>query len=98
MKVLGVKKNCQNGFGEIGRLPCRTRCLFSIVRYWFKILCLNERKYVKIVYKDMFNTIKRHPNTFNLAKQSKRLLSQYSFLSCMVISKSSICQCVIRIV
>jgi hypothetical protein len=80
-KVLGVKKNCQNDFvyGEIGRLPCRTRCLLSIVKYWFKILRLNDRKYVKIVYKDMLNTIERHPNTLNWANQVKCLLSRYGF-------------------
>jgi hypothetical protein len=35
--------------------------------------------YVKIVFKDMLNTIGKHPNTFNLENRVQRLLSQYSF-------------------
>ena len=52
-KILGVKTTTQNDFvyGELGRVNYVTKRYYIIIKYWFKVLCTSENKFVKTVYK-----------------------------------------------
>ena len=62
--LLGVKQSAQNDFvyGELGRLIYQVQRYISIVRYWLKIINLEENKYVKCIYNMMIQDIQLFPN------------------------------------
>ena len=64
---------------NIGRLELRTLRLYRIVKYWFKILSMPERKYVSIMYNTMINDLEVNPNKNNWASLLRDLLSQMGF-------------------
>ena len=80
-RLLGVKKTTQNDFiyGEFGRTNFLTKRYLLIIRYWFKILSADERKYVKLIYRLMQNDIEAKPNTVNWASLLRDLLSSLGF-------------------
>ena len=80
-RLLGVKKTTQNDFiyGELGRTNFLTKRYQLIIRYWFKILSADERKYVKLIYRLMQNDIEAKPNTVNWASLLRDLLSTLGF-------------------
>ena len=80
-RLLGVKKTTQNDFiyGELGRTNFLTKRYLLIIRYWFKILSADERKYVKLIYRLMQNDIEARPNTVNWASLLRDLLSSLGF-------------------
>ena len=66
--LLDVKQSTQNDFvyGELGRLR-----YISIMRYWLKIINLEENKYVKCIYNMMIQDIQLFPNKPNWALHVK---------------------------
>ena len=80
-RLLGVKKTTQNDFiyGELGRTNFLTKRYLLLIRYWFKILSADERKYVKLIYRLMQNDIEARPNTVNWASLLRDLLSSLGF-------------------
>ena len=80
-RLLGVKKNTQNDFiyGELGRTKFLTKRYLLIIKYWFKILSADERKYVKLIYRLMQNDIEARPNTVNWASLLRDLLTSLRF-------------------
>ena len=80
-KILGVKKTTQNDFiyGELGRISFHCRHLFNIVKFWMKILCSNENKYVSRVYKLLKSDFENNPNIVNWCSKLKQLLCSLGF-------------------
>ena len=80
-KLLGVKQSTQNDFiyGERGRLNFQVQRYISIVRYWLKIVTLDENKYVKCIYNMMIQDLESSPEKPNWALHVKHLLSIYGF-------------------
>ena len=80
-KLLGVKQSTQNDFiyGELGRLNFQVQRYISIVRYWLKIVTLDENKYVKCIYNMMIQDLESSPEKPNWALHVKHLLSIYGF-------------------
>ena len=80
-QLLSVKTSTQNDFiyGELGRTNYYTRRLFSIIKYWFKVISTKDRKYVKQVYYTMLDDIAWNPNVKNWASMVKNLLSNLGF-------------------
>ena len=80
-KLLGVKKNTQNDFvyGECNRKSLLVKRQYCIIKYWFKILQCNERKYVSHIYKMMLADLEVYPNKVNWAYLVKDLLSRLGF-------------------
>ena len=68
-QLLDVKTSTQNDFiyGELGRTNYYTRSLFSMIKYWFKVISTKDRKYVKQIYNIMLNDIASNPNVKNWA-------------------------------
>lgn len=66
-QLLGVRLQTQNNFiyGELGRFPLQIYRVISVVRYWLKIITLEDRKYAKIAYKIMLTDLQRYPNRKN---------------------------------
>ena len=80
-KLLGVKQSTQNDFvyGELGRLKYQVQRYISIMRFWLKIINLEEKKYVKCIYNMRIQDIQLFPNKPNWALHVKTLLSVYDF-------------------
>ena len=80
-QLLGVKTSTQNDFiyGELGRTNYYTRRIYIIVKYWFKVLNSDNRKYIKNVYNLMLNDMNVNPNTRNWASLVKNVLSHLGF-------------------
>ena len=66
-QLLGVKTSTQNDFiyRELGRTNYYTRRLFSIIKYWFKVISTKGRKYVKQIYYITLDDIAFNPNVKN---------------------------------
>ena len=80
-KLLGVKQATQNDFvyGELGRINFQVQRYISILRYWLKVINLEEHKYVKCIYNMMIQDLQLMPNKPNWALHVKNLLSIYGF-------------------
>jgi hypothetical protein len=80
-RILGVRPQTQNDFiyGELGRTNIKTLRYVNIIRYWLKIVCLNELKYVKSVYKTMIQELERNPGKNSWVKSVKNLLDNLGF-------------------
>ena len=80
-KPLGVKKTTQNDFvyGELGRVNYATKRLYTIIKYWFKILTTPDNKYVKIIYNMMLSDLEELPNKTNWASLVRSLLQNLGF-------------------
>ena len=63
-KLLSVKQCTQNDFvyGELGRCHFQTQRFYNIIKYWLKIICCQDTKYVKIVYDMLLNDLNTYPN------------------------------------
>ena len=59
-QLLGVKTSTQNDFiyGELGRTDYYTKRIYIIIKYWFKVVYADERKYISEIYKVMLNDIR----------------------------------------
>ena len=80
-KLLGVKQSTQNDFiyGELGRIDYQSRRYLAIIKYWFKVICSEENKYIKQIYNMMVNDLAAHPLKRNWASCVKDLLCQLGF-------------------
>jgi hypothetical protein len=80
-QLLGVKTQTQNNFiyGELGRLPLRLNRLVIIIKYWFKILRCENKKYIKYTYLFMLNDMNISPNKVSWATQVKDILETHGF-------------------
>ena len=76
-KILSVKQSTQNGFiyGELGRIDYLSRryMYLAIIKYWFKVVCSEENKYIKQVYNMMLDDIAIQPLKQNWASCVKDL-------------------------
>jgi len=45
-QLLGIRTQTQNDFvyGELGRFPLQTNIIISIIRYWLKVIALDNRQ------------------------------------------------------
>ena len=66
-------------FIELGRTNYYTRRLFSIIKYWFKVISTKARKYVKQIYYVMLDDIASNPDVKNWASMVKHTLSNLGF-------------------
>ena len=75
-RILGVKKTTQNDFiyGELGRTTFKNNRLYSILRYWIKIVQCNENKYISKIYHMLNNDIDQRPGLKNWCSFVKCLL------------------------
>ena len=80
-KRLGVKRSTQNDFvyGELGRVPLQIKIFYSVINCWFKILEVEENRYIRYAYQLMLNDIENKPNCVNWAARVKFLLSSLGF-------------------
>ena len=66
-------------YGELGRINYYTRRLFSIIKYWFKVISTKDRKYVKQIYCITLDDIASNPNVKTWASIVKNTLSNLGF-------------------
>ena len=80
-QILNVKIQTPNNFiyGELGRLPLKLQRLPCIIKYWIKITRTDDRKYIKLVYKQMLNDINTNDETTNWTSKIKNLLNTMGF-------------------
>ena len=80
-KRMGVKQSTQNDFiyGELGRKTFVTSRYYNIIKYWLKILCVNELKYNKLVYDLLISDSLDHPNKSSWVTLLTDLLSSFGF-------------------
>ena len=80
-RLLGVKSTTQNDFvyGELGRLSFQYIRYFNIIKYWVKILHLNDNKYVRKVYDLLKDDIVSMPNKHIWCTLLKHLLCNLGF-------------------
>ena len=76
-RILGVKKTTQNDFiyGDLGRIDFKTRRYVNIIKYWLKLLTLNENKFAKKVYLMLKIDSETRPEKENWCTLLKNLLS-----------------------
>jgi hypothetical protein len=79
--MLGVKTQTQNCFiyGELGRMPLRQTRLVKVIKYWFKILQSEEKKYRRHIYYLMLQDIERYPDKSSWATHVRNILEIYGF-------------------
>jgi len=79
--VLGVRRAVPNAFiySEFGIFPLIIGRQKRIVKYWLKILSLNENNPVKIVYKLLLKDIEENVNRTNWASLLKSMLEKCGF-------------------
>ena len=85
-KILGVKKSTQNDFiyGELGRVSFKTVHMYNIIKYWLKILRMDNKKYVYITYTMLKNDIERQENIRNWCSMLKDLLCSLGFVDAWI--------------
>ena len=66
-------------YGELERTNYQTKRYLLIIKYWFKILLSDDRKYIKIIYKEMLNDFDMVPNTVNWVSLVRHLLLSLGF-------------------
>ena len=76
-----VKKGTQNDFvyGELGSLNCQYVQYFIIIKYWIKILHVNDNKYVKKVYNMLKYGFESNPDKKNWCSLLYSLLCSLGF-------------------
>ena len=61
------------------------KTIYSALKFWLTILgAINERKYIKVVYKLMLSDLTLHPNKTSWASLMRDTFSRLGFLSCLV--------------
>ena len=80
-QLLGVKTATQNDFvyGELGRTNYYTRRIYIIIKYWFKVIYADERKYISQIYNVMLNDIADRQNIQNWASLVRNTLANLGF-------------------
>lgn len=79
--ILRIPKRSPNIFarGELGRHTIyMTRCL-KLIKYWLRILRLEDNRYPKVCYKLQYKWINQNPRTDCWARQVKEVLEKYGF-------------------
>ena len=74
--MLGVRKTVPTVFVylECGVLPLKSIRLIRIIKYWVKIIHLEEKKTLKLLYKYQFKQMHENVNIKNWAQQVKAIL------------------------
>ena len=80
-KILNVKRTTQNDFvyGILGRKKLIINRYYRIVKYWLKLLCIENIKYTKIVYNLLLHDAEIYPNKKSWVTLLKSLLSELGF-------------------
>ena len=80
-RMLSVKQSTQNNFiyGETGRISYIQRRYFNIIKYWLKICCSRNTKYIKIVYDMLKTNNETYRNNVNWVSKVQTLLSTLVF-------------------
>ena len=55
--------------------------IYSIIRYWLKIVSMNDNKYAKFIYNMLLEDMRQNPDKINWASSVKHLLSNYGFMN-----------------
>ena len=78
-----MKQSTQNDFiyGELGRINFASQRYISIIRYWLKLVSLNENKCAKCIYNMQIEDMRNNPDKSNWASSVKQLLSKYGFMN-----------------
>jgi len=79
--ILKIKRSTQNDFvyGILGRRNFIYQRHYRIIKYWLKILCTDDHKYCKIIYKMLKNDAELCPNKISWVTLVKDLLSTMGF-------------------
>ena len=67
-------------YGELGRCHFQTQRFYNIIKYWLKIICCQDTKYVKIVYDILLNDLNTYPNKVSWVKLIRNLLGELGFM------------------
>ena len=80
-RFLGVKRTTQNDFiyGELGRMSFKNVRLYTILRYWIKIINCTENKYVSKVYSMLKSDFENRQNVKNWCSLVRNLLCELGF-------------------
>ena len=80
-QLLGVKKCTQNDFiyGELGRTPLQNFRLYTVIKYWIKILHSDDKRYIKIIYNTLYQDLIAKPNSINWVSLLRDLLFRLGF-------------------
>jgi len=76
-RILGVKKTTQNDliYGDLGRIDLKTRRYVNIIKYWLKLLALNEKMFAKKFFLMLKIDIETRPEKENWCTLLKNLLN-----------------------
>ena len=80
-KLLGVRMQTQNNFiyGELGRTSIKCKRVLGVIKYWLKIIQLDNIKYVRIVYDALYRQIVTKPNKKSWVTSVRDLLQSLGF-------------------
>ena len=80
-KRLGVRQQTQTNavYGELGRTSLTIGRVINVIKYWLKVVQLDDIKYIKIVYNVMCRDLAIKPNSTSLAKSVRQLLQSIGF-------------------
>ena len=74
--ILGVRGQTQNNFvyGELGRTSLKSRRVVNVIRYWLKIVQLDNTKFAREMYSLMYRHLDNNPTHMSWARNVKTLL------------------------
>ena len=80
-QLLGVKTSTQNDFiyGELGRTNYYARRIYIIIKFWFKVLFAEDRKYISQIYRVMLRDMTDRQNVQNWASLVRNTLANLGF-------------------
>ena len=80
-KLLGVRQQTQTNFvyGELGRNSLKVGRVINVIKYWLKVVQLDDTNYVKIVYNVMCRDLAIKPNSTSWANISQTLITVNKF-------------------
>ena len=67
------------GNGELGRTSLTIGRVINVIKYWLKVVQLDDTKYGKIVYTVMRRDLAIKPNSTSWAKSVRHLLQSIGF-------------------
>ena len=71
-----VRGQTQNNFvyGELGRTSLKSRRVVNVIRYWLKIVQLDNTKFARKMYSLMYRNLDNNPTHMSWARNVKTLL------------------------
>ena len=80
-KLLGVRIQTQNNFiyGELGRTSLKCTRIINVIKYWLKIIQLDDIKYVKKIYDLLYSQLDIRPNKKSWVSDVRDILQSLGF-------------------